>query len=89
MECVCPSRETELPFTVISEASILPNSTYERDIDTLPVTVKSPKVADWAETVSNDVVAYRSVPLYILWVSDVKYSTFPRFVNASYSLYVK
>lgn len=63
VEWVCPSRDTELPSTVISEASILPNSTYERDIDTFPVTVKSPKVADWAETVSNDVVAYSSVPL--------------------------
>lgn len=63
VECVCPSRETELPSTVISEASILPNSTYDNDIDTFPVTVKSPKVAVWAETVSNDVVAYSSVPL--------------------------
>ena len=69
---------------------MLPNSTYERDIDTLPVTVKSPKVADWAETVSNDVVVYRSEPLYILWVSDVKYSL-PTFLldNPSYSDWVK
>lgn len=48
-EWVCPSSDTELPFTVMEEASI-------------------ELKFNW----SNEVAAYRSDPLYILFVSDVK-----------------